>query len=204
MAEKINCPFCGNLIDVNAIKCDNCGSLFQEPELPGLKFRELGPFLAIDLLTFGFFSTIWFFVNGKSINKLVEVKRDGIKLNWLFFLLAINGGFYLFFFYNKPALLIFFSVLQCLIYIALSYRVLRIIQRYTKQTYNSEIIFNPYYVVIFNILYLIHYIETYRNRVYYTHDCFDWKSLQAILLIIILVIILCVFRFYNDVFWLFY
>ena len=59
MSEKINCPFCGNLIDVNAIKCPNCNALFKEPELPNIKFKELGPFIAIDLLTFGFFSTIF-------------------------------------------------------------------------------------------------------------------------------------------------
>lgn len=55
MSEEINCPFCGNLIEVNAIKCPNCNALFKEPELPNIKFKELGPFIAIDLLTFGFF-----------------------------------------------------------------------------------------------------------------------------------------------------
>ena len=130
MSEEINCPFCGNLIEVNAIKCPNCNALFKEPELPNIKFKELGPFIAIDLLTFGFFSTIWFFINGNAINHLTEGKKDGIKLNWLVLLLAINGGFYLFFFYKHAAYLMLLSVLQCLIYIALSYRVLRIIQKY--------------------------------------------------------------------------
>ncbi len=204
MTEKINCPFCGNLINVDVIKCSNCGALFQEPCLPDVKFKELGPFLAIDLLTLGFFSTIWFFINGKAINKLVEGKKDGLKLNWLFLLLAVNGGFYLFVFYNHPALLVILSALQCLIYIALTYRVLRIIQKYTARIYNSEITFNPYYMVIFNIFYLIHYIETYQNRVSHTHEYFDWKSPQAIILIILLIIILCVFRFYNEVLWLFH
>ena len=203
MCEKINCPFCGNLIDVNVIKCDNCGALFQEPNLPDIKFQEMGPFIAIDILTLGFFSTIWFFINGKAINKLVDGKKDCLKLNWLFLLLAVNGGFYLFVFYTNPTLLIIFSILQCLIYIALTYRVLRIIQKFTKRIYNSEISFNPYYMVIFNIFYLIHFIETYQKRVSNTHAYFDWKSPQAIFLIILLVIIICVLRFYNDVFWLF-
>ena len=61
MSEKINCPFCGNLIDADALRCEQCGALFKEPELPGIKFKEFGPFLAIDILTFGFFSTIWVF-----------------------------------------------------------------------------------------------------------------------------------------------
>ena len=42
MSEEINCPFCGNLIEVNAIKCPNCNALFKEPELPNIKFKELG------------------------------------------------------------------------------------------------------------------------------------------------------------------
>ena len=29
MTEQINCPFCGNLIDRNAIKCKNCDALFN-------------------------------------------------------------------------------------------------------------------------------------------------------------------------------
>ena len=98
MTEQINCPFCGNLIDRDAIKCDNCDALFKEPELPNIKFKELAPFLVIDILTIGFFSTIWFFINTKAINRLTENTKDGIKLNWLVLLLAINGVFYLFFF----------------------------------------------------------------------------------------------------------
>lgn len=202
MSEEINCPFCGNLIEVNAIKCPNCNALFKEPELPNIKFKELGPFITIDLLTFGFFSTIWFFINGNAINHLTEGKKDGIKLNWLVLLLAINGGFYLFFFYKHAAYLMLLSVLQCLIYIALSYRVLRIIQKYTSKMYNSDIDYNPYYMVIFNVLYLVHFIETYQNRVYHTHEYFDWKSPQAIFLLILLIIIVCILRFYNEMFFL--
>ena len=135
-------------------------------------------------------------------NHLTEGKKDGIKLNWLVLLLAINGGFYLFFFYKHAAYLMLLSVLQCLIYIALSYRVLRIIQKYTSKMYNSDIDYNPYYMVIFNVLYLVHFIETYQNRVYHTHEYFDWKSPQAIFLLILLIIIVCILRFYNEMFFL--
>lgn len=202
MTEQINCPFCGNLIDRNAIKCENCDALFKEPELPNIKFKELAPFLVIDILTIGFFSTIWFFINGKAINNLVENdnKKDMIKLNWLFLLLAVNGGFYLFFFFKHAAFLILFSILQCIIYVALTYRVLRIIQKYTSQLYNVDIAFNPCYLVFFNIIYLIHFIETYQNRVFHTHEYFDWKSPQAIFLIILLVLIIFFLRFYNEMF----
>jgi membrane protein len=188
MSEEINCPFCGNLIDENAIKCPDCNALFKEPELPNIKFQEFGPFLAIDFLTYGFFATIWFFINAKAINQLTEGKKDGIKLNWLVLLLAINGGFYMLLLYHHPGLLAISALLQCFIYIALTYRVLRIIQKYTARFYNAQLEFNPYYIAIFNVLYLVHFIDTYQDRVYHTYEYFDWKSPQAIFLLILLII----------------
>ena len=202
MSEEISCPFCGNSIPRDALKCEECGALFKEPSLPNIKFKELAPFLAIDVLTLGFFSTIWFFINGKAINKLVSNFKDCVKLNWLVALLGVNGGFYLFMFYNHPACLMLFSVLQCLIYVALTYRVLRIIQKYTEKTYDVSLGFNPYYMVFFNVLYLVHYIETYADRVFHTHEYFDWKSPQAIMLLILLLIILFILRFYAEVYFL--
>ena len=204
MTEQINCPFCGNLIDRNAIKCENCDALFKEPELPNIKFKELAPFLVIDVLTIGFFSTIWFFINGKAINNLVEDnKKDMIKLNWLVALLAVNGGFYLFFFFQHAVFLILFSILQCIIYVALTYRVLRIIQKYTSKMYGVDITFNSCYLIFFNVIYLVHVIETYQNRVFHTHEYFDWKSPQAIFLIILFILIIFFLRFYNEMFLLF-
>ncbi len=200
MPEEINCPFCGNMVAMDAIVCSNCGALFKEPELPNISFKELGPFLAIDILTLGFFSTIWFFINGKAINKLAFGSKDKLKLLWLVLLLAINGGFYLFAFYKEPALLLFFTVLQCLLYIALTYRVLRIIQKYTETIYNVSLDFNPYYIAFFNVFYLVHFIDTYSKRVQGAHEYFDWKSPQAIMLIILLLIIVFILRFYNEVY----
>ena len=200
MAEQINCPFCGNIIESDALRCENCGSLFKEPELPNIKFNELGPFLAIDILTLGFFSTIWFFINGKAINKLSPSGKDKLKLQWLFLLLAVNGGFYLFFFYKHPTYLLIFAILQCFIYIALTYRVLRIIQKYTENTYGTFVESNPYYIVLFNIFYLIHFIDTYKNRVQNLHVHFDWKSPQGIILILLILIIIFILRFYNEMY----
>lgn len=200
MTEKINCPFCGNLIGVDDAKCSGCGALFQEPQLADIKFREIGPFIAVDLLTFGFFSTIWFYINAGAINRLADNKRDEIKLNWLILLLALNGGVYLFFFYKHAAFLGLFTLLQCIIYVLLSYRVLRIIQKHTEKLYDTEIGFNPYFMVIFNVLYLVHFIETYQSRVYHTHEYFDWKSPYAIMLIILLLIILFICRFGYEIY----
>lgn len=203
MTEKINCPFCDNQIDANAVKCEFCGALFKEPELPGIKFKELGPFAAIDILTFGFFSTLWFFINGRAINRLVENSKDSLKLNWLVTLLAVNAGFYMFFFSKNAVLLMVLTLLQCFIYIALTYRLLRIIQKYTHTQYNVEIPFNPHYMVIFNIFYLVHFIDTYCDRVYNRHEYFDWKSPQAIMLIILLLVIVFILRFYQELYLLF-
>lgn len=200
MTESVNCPFCGNIISSDALRCEKCGALFKEPELPGIKFTELGPFIAIDILTLGFFSTIWFFINAKAINRLASGMRDLFKVQWLFLLLAINGGFYLFFFYKHPAYLITFAALQCIIYIAFTYRVLRIIQKYTEKTYDAAININPWYVVLFNIFYLIHFIDTYKERVQGVHVHFDWKSPQGFMLILLILIIIFILRFYNEMY----
>ncbi len=204
MSDDIACPFCGNIINKNAFRCEQCGALFREPFLPGLKFTELVPFMAIDLLTLGFFSTIWFFINGKAVNKLVFGVKDGLKLKWLVALLAVNGGFYLFYFYQHAAFLILFTVLQCLIYIALTYRVLRIIQKYTQNTYEVSVNINPYYIILFNVFYLVHFIDTYSKRVQGIHAHFAWKSPQGIILIILLLIIIFLIRFYNEMYLLLY
>ena len=71
----------------------------------------------------------------------------------------------------------------------LTYRVIRIIQKYTKQTYDVTIEYNPFYIIIFNILYLIHFIDTYKARVMQIHEHFNWKSPQIIILALLLLII---------------
>lgn len=202
MLEKINCPFCDEKIDNDSLKCPNCNALFKEPVLKGISFNELVPFSIIDVLAFGFFSTIWFFINFKAINKLTSSSKDGLKMHWLIFLLGINAVFYMLCYFQKPTFLIIFSVIQCFIYIALTYRVLRIIQKYTSTVYNVELSFNRYYLFFFNIFYLIHFIETYTDRVFHTHEYFDVKSPQTIFLLIILLILLFFVRFYNEMLFL--
>ncbi len=191
MSEQVNCPFCGNIVDKNAIKCPSCDALFDEPKLPNVKFQEFGSFLALEVLTFGFFGTLWFFINGRGINKLTENTKDSIKLNWLVGLLLLNVCMYIFYLtqMTRHFVLSLFVVAQYAIFIALTYRVLRIIQKYTQKIYNVTLETNPYYIVIFNVLYLIHFIDTYTNRVMQVHEHFNPKSPQMILLIILLLII---------------
>ena len=185
--EETNCPFCGNIVKVNADKCSSCGALFKEPELTGIKFKEFRTFLAIDILTFGFFASVWFFINYRALNNLVVKERDTLKLKWLVGLLATSLFVYLFYF-NSIISFIFMAG-QYAILVSLTHRVLKIIQRYTEKKYNVTLEFNPYYIVFFSVLYLIHYIDTYQDRVKEIHEHFDFKSPQGILLIIILIIL---------------
>ena len=209
MSEKVNCPFCGNIIEANAYKCSSCGSLFSDPELPDIRFKEFGSFVALLVLTFGLFGILWVLINIKAINKLVLDPKDSIKFNTLILISGLDICAYIFCLtvYQSTNLVPFLTIIQCIIFMAITYRVLRIIQKYTKKHYGVTVEFNPYYIIIFNILYLSHFIDTYSNRVQQIHEHFNPKSPQMILLIIILLIIqffLCwdtnVHQFYR---WLF-
>ena len=183
MSEVVNCPFCGNMVEKDAIRCPSCDALFTEPKLPNVKFQDFGVFLALEVLTFGFFGTLWFFINGRNINRTyTDNSRDSIKLNWLVGLLLLNVGMYVFYLsqITPNYVLSLFIVAQILIFIALTYRVLRIIQKYTKNLYNVTLEINPYYIAIFNVLYLIHFIDTYTQRVMQVHEHFSPKSPQMI------------------------
>ena len=155
MSEKVNCPFCGNIVESDAYKCPSCGSLFSEPKLPDVKFQEFRIFLALTFLTGGLFSILWFFINAKPLTKLTTTKKDSVKLNiWLILLIVLFILLYMGVSrYLVPSLIL-------LILINLTYRTLRIIQKYTKETYGVTPEINPYYIVIFNVLYLIHFIDT--------------------------------------------
>jgi len=202
MSEIVNCPFCGNMVEKDAVRCPSCDAIFTEPKLSNIKFQDFGVFLALEVLTFGFFGTLWFFINGRSINrKLTDNLRDSIKLNWLVGLLLLNLGMYIFYLsqITPSYILSLFVVAQLLIFIALTYRVLRIIQKHTKKLYNVTLEINPYYIIIFNVLYLIHFIDTYTQRVMQVHEHFNPKSPQMILLIILLLIIQFMFCLEPDV-----
>ena len=202
--EKVNCPFCENMVDADAYRCSSCGALFAEPELPNVKFQEFRIFLALALLTGGLFSIFWFIINAKPLTKLTRNRTDSIKLNiWLillivlFILLYMDVSRYL-----VPSLIL-------LIMINLSYRTLRIIQKYTKETYGVTPEINPYYIIIFNVIYLIHYIDTYKDRVLEIHEHFNYKMYMPLMIALILAFIalqcLCILSpdAYNFYQWIF-
>ena len=202
MSEKVNCPFCDNIINADAYRCSSCGALFSEPGLPNVKFQEFSVFLALTLLTGGLFSIFWFIINAKPLTKLTTNKKDSVKLNiWLILLIILFILLYMGVTrYLVPSLIL-------LILITLTYRTLRIIQKYTKETYDVIPEINPYYVIIFNVLYLIHFIDTYKDRVLEVHEHINLKSPYMIALIFILIFVQCaaiinptVYNFYQ---WLF-
>ena len=190
MSEKINCPFCGNLVESDSYKCFSCGSLFEDPELPGIKFKEFASFVALLVLTFGLFGIFWLILNINPINQLTVNTKDKIKFNTLIAISIIDIGLYIFCLANHQTInfVPMLTVIQCLLFMAITYRVLRIIQKYTQKHYDVRLEYNPYYIIFFNILYLIHYIDTYTNRVLQIHEHFNPKSPQMIFLIILLLI----------------
>ena len=184
MSEKINCPFCDNIIDSDAYKCPSCGSLFAEPELPNVKFQEFRVFIALTILTGGLFSIFWFIINAKPLTKLTTNKRDSLKLNiWLILLITLFVLFYM----GISKFLI--PSLILIILINLTYRTLRIIQKYTKQAYDVTPEINPYYTIIFNVLYLIHFVDTYKERVLEVHEHFNYKMYMPLMVALALAFI---------------
>ena len=209
MGKEVNFPFCGNIVDSESYRCPACGSLFEEPELPNIKFKEFGKFVALLALTFGLFGIFWVLINTNAINRLVTKPNDSIKFNSLIIISVLDIAAYVFCVTNYQNINIvpILTIIQCFIFMALTHRVIRIIQKYTENRYGVLIEYNPYYIVFFNILYLIHFVDTYSNRVLQIHEHFNPKSPQIIFLIIILLILqfmLCwntnVHNFYR---WLF-
>ena len=72
--------------------------------------------------------------------------------------------------------------------IALTHRTLRIIQKATKAKYNVALDINPYYIFFFNILYLVHFIDTYSDRVINEHEYYNFRNLKGFALIVLLVL----------------
>ena len=187
MSEKMNCPFCGCAIEPGIPSCPSCGSVFEEPKLPNIKCQEFGWFFALHIITKGWFGIIWFLMNAKAINKLAVNPKDNLKINWLIFLLLVFVILYLSLGISVSPWLVTITAFFVLyfIYVALAHRTLRIIQKYTLKTYNTVIEINPYYIALFNIFYLAHFIDTYTNRVQQTHEHFNMKWQYLIMLIII-------------------
>ena len=209
MTEIINCPFCGCSIEKEGFFCPSCGSLFVEPKLSTIKFQEFGWFFALYFISKGWFGILWFLINAKAINSMTTTSKDKLKLNWLIIIFILGIIVYLSLSSNVSpwTLTAGAFILFYFLYAALSYRTLRIIQKYTKVAFNVDIEINPNYIVLFNIFYLIHFIDTYTSRVQQTHEHFAMKIPYLIMLIIIFSIAPVALFLFNPPlygFWIFF
>ena len=184
--KKVACPYCGNMINNDADICPGCGELFSEPNLSGFKFVSVPMFLVFETLlcSFGlyfFYSLYWVCSNYKNIKELAS-EKDLKKFQKLLLIFLI---------------LVFFSLFRKLSLIPaliaemfLSYRMLRIIEKYTLHKYNSPITHHEAGMLLFRTLYVVYFLDTYNIRVrnpymrycIETEQCFKYSIIIFLLL----------------------
>ena len=192
--EQITCPYCNAAIDKDSEKCPNCGEHFKEVSIP-LKIDSLGKFVVFNIITLGLYQYIWLIFNLKNINEMIVKEKDKKKLNFPIIILAIialisivnvlvfkifgaielpQNLAVIYFIIGKIIRPIFFSLGLILTYI-ITYRIIRIIERYTKTKYEIEIthsetawLLSPIFftLLLSPMFYLIYFIYTFKERVY--------------------------------------
>lgn len=191
MEEIVKCPYCDAEINVNTERCPVCGELFTEPNLGNFKFQNFGLYCVLQVLTVGLFAKLWFVINFFQIKKLITNPKDDKKFSVLLLLL----------FAAIAALVIlkgFSIIILYALQVAITYRVFRIIQKYTYDTYNVELDFNPYYLIFFADFYLVHFIDTYTDRVINAHNYFNFRTPSGFILILMLIIIALFINFWYG------
>ena len=188
------CPYCGCEINNNAEKCPNCNEWFVEPHIEGFKIISIPIFLAVSALfqaaglCYMFCSLLWVLINIKVFFNLA-INKDSKKLKMLLTLFVIALVLTL---YSKR----FYSV--CIIVnILLSYRLLRIIEKYTLKKYKSPITHHELGMIFFRILYVIYYLDTYKQRVYDPNHryCLEAKKWFEYFILCLLLSFMLGFRF---------
>jgi len=192
--EQITCPYCNAPLSEGIEQCPNCGEHFKEISIP-LKIDSLGKFVVFNVITLGLYQYIWLLFNLKNINKMIVKEKDKKKLNFPIIILAIISlicvtdvlAFKIFGMIELPqnlAIIHFllgkiigptFFVLGLLLTYIITYRTVRIIERYTKNKYNKEISHSDTWMFFSTLLfmpllspmfYLIYFIYTFKERVY--------------------------------------
>lgn len=162
MDEKIvPCPYCGQQINNNDEKCPNCGEFFVEPNLSELRLISIPLFLVFEsiLSSFGFpfcYSLIWILFNYNNICK-IAIEKDLKKFKILFFWFCI--------FVLLTIIVKVFVLIDVILEIFITYRILRIIEKFTLKKYNSPVTHHEVGMIFFRTLYLVYYIDTYFIRV---------------------------------------
>jgi len=160
--KKVKCPYCETEIDNNIERCPHCKEWFVEPHLEGFNLISI-PLNIAFMTVFGavgmfyIYSLIWVFFNTKAIIN-IAIPKDVKKFKVLLVLACISVFLTLI---SK-----YFVALDVAIFICLSYRILRIIEKYTLKKYNSPVTHHELGMLFFRILYVVYYIDTYKQRVY--------------------------------------
>ena len=188
--QIVACPYCGHNIDNSIEKCPNCGELFVEPKIPSLKFVSVPLYLVAEITLSSFFlnyiyTLFWLIANLGVFYKIAN-KKDKKKLLQLFSLFSITVILSLPF---KPL----FLVAAFFVEIFLSYRILRIIEKYTQKEYGPSIIHNELWMGLFRTLYVIYFIDTYNLRVRnpnsrYFLDKEGWFEYLVILIVLVYIL----------------
>lgn len=189
----VHCPYCGYIIENGTEKCPQCDEYFVERTLP-VSVDSLGQFLVVNFFTLGLYQNLWLLLNLHKINDMAFSNKDKLKLDIPVIMLILSGLFlvsqvssyivYLLGTMSKLMLLTAVAMwllssplfwIMCILMYIISYRVLRIIEKYTYEKYDVRIyhsetgwLFAPIFAMpIFNsFFYLIYFIYTYKERVY--------------------------------------
>lgn len=189
----VKCPYCGKEIDNNTKICPQCQESFSERTLP-VKINSLGLFIILNIFTLGLYQNIWLLQNLSKINDMALSKKDRLKLDVpvillivaILFLISQVLSYILYLTGEASSLTVFIAVVmwlishpifwvEMLLMYVITYRILRIIEKYTKNQYNITIchselgwLFAPIISLTYfsPFFYMIYFIYTYTERVY--------------------------------------
>lgn len=185
LSNKVNCPYCGHLIDNDVEMCPNCNERFSEPHLDNFHMRSIESFILLSILTLGIYNIIWVFINYNAFKSIASpkdiTKLTTLSISAISFLLLIGLTPWVF-------------VLYLILLILLSYRLLRVIEKFAYRKYNSPITHHEFGMIVFSILYVVYFIDTFAQRVNdptlrYCLEKGEWVKYIIIFLIVILSII---------------
>ncbi|MBR1618113.1 zinc ribbon domain-containing protein [bacterium] len=223
-SEQIKCPYCGANIPQNSKQCPNCREWFCEPKL-ALRFVSVPLYISasilllfmvlpfaliclmplyrtypnIAILIFALlfvifnFDIFWITFNFKNIVDISSEKdKKKFTLLFLFFVLTlfIIGLFGIL----KGVTLVLFLIAN----IALSYRILRIFEKHSKRKYDVNITHHEFGMILFRILYVIYFAETFSQRVYnpdlrYCLELKNWIKYAILIILIVFFVFLTTF-----------
>ena len=188
---QVNCPYCGAVIDNSAELCPNCKEWFTVPALKMFKYASVTLYIINTTLCEAFglrfvYSLIWGALNFRGFLKISN-EKDIQKFKILFCLFTIS--ICLTFAFK------IFIITDLILEILLSYRMLRIIEKYTLKKYNAPVTHHEFGMVIFRILYVIYYIDTYEQRVKdpdmrYCWNAEKWIKYSVILFLVLIILYL--------------